>query len=111
MENESELIKLIVYPDLYARQSLKVRSVLLLIVEGILQRTHKNTNIISHRLVAIEGMSTVCTYHPTDTGPDAWHVPDEGNPQIIQLDRPSATAGPRSAVEIRAIAPDAQSYH
>ncbi|MGI8405880.1 MAG: DNA polymerase III subunit alpha, partial [Thermomicrobiales bacterium] len=111
LEDESGLINVIVYPDLYARQRLEVRSVPLLIVEGRLQRTQNNINIIAHRLVGIEGVPTAHPYHPTDTGTDSWQVPDEVNPQIIRLDRLSATAGPLSAAEIRAIALDAHSYH
>jgi len=110
LEDEWGLVNVIVFPDLYARQRSEVRSVPFLIVEGTLQRTQNNLTIIATRLVAIRETEAVQPYRPTESGTDPWRVADEVDPQIIQLERPATSDGPRITADIITIAPDAHSY-
>jgi len=71
LEDEWGLVNVIVYPDLYARQRLEVRSTPFLIVEGRLQRTQNNLTIIARNLRPIEPSAI------GDGRPRGDHQPDD----------------------------------
>lgn len=111
LEDEFGLVNIVVYPDLYERQRLEVRSTPMLIIDGKLQRSHNNINIVAERLDPIENM--------TFASPEVrqgWDVPptQQANPKRIQLVRLTDPAdpreGPRTEADIRAIAPMSHNY-
>jgi DNA polymerase III alpha subunit len=113
LEDEFSLVNIVVYPDLYERQRLHVRSTPLLIVEGRLQLVSNNINVVAERLIPIEEIQLAYPYRPEDTREDPWVVEEAVNPRIIQLDRrpaAGATNGPRTKADILAISPEAHSY-
>lgn len=71
LEDEWGLVNVIVYPDLYARQRLEVRSTPFLIVEGRLQRTQNNLTIIARNLRPIKPSAI------DDGRPRGDHQPDD----------------------------------
>jgi error-prone DNA polymerase len=110
LEDEFSLVNIVVYPDLYERQRLHVRSTPLLIVEGRLQLVSNNINVVAERLIPIEEVRLAYPYRQEDTREDPWVVEDAVNPRIIQLDRRTASNGPRTRADILAISPEAHSY-
>jgi len=108
LEDEYGLVNVVIYPDLYERQRLEVRSTPLLAIEGKLQLTHNNTNIIAERLIPIERMSF--------GGADAhngWDVPRTNDVDLSRVQLMRATTyedGPRSPADLRAVTPDAHNY-
>ena len=111
LEDEFGLVNVVVYPDLYERQRLEVRSTPMLIIDGKLQRSHNNINVVAERLESIENM--------TFASPEArqgWDVPptQQANPRHIQLVRLTDAAdpreGPRTGADVRAVAPMSHNY-
>ncbi|MEJ7837362.1 MAG: DNA polymerase III subunit alpha [Thermomicrobiales bacterium] len=113
LEDEFSLVNIVIYPDLYERQRLHVRSTPLLIVEGRVQLTNNNINVVAERLVPIEDVQLAYPYRPGATKEDPWVVEESANPQIIQLDHrrtPEVIDGPRTRADLMAISPEAHSY-
>jgi error-prone DNA polymerase len=106
LEDEFGLVNIVVYPDLYERQRLEVRSTPMLTVQGTLQLANNNVNIIAERLIPIENLTFTSASH------DGWEAPrDEVDLSRVQLMRIVADEdGPRSLADIRAVAPDSHNY-
>ncbi len=108
LEDEFGLANVIIYPDLYERQRMEVRSVPMLTVEGKLQKLHNNINIIAERLIPLESLQF-------DTIPDAhngWEQPgDEAEITSLQLTRATPLEDTIvSEADIRAVAPASHNY-
>ena len=115
LEDETGLVNVVIYPDLNKEQRYEVRSVPLLFVEGRLQRSGNNINVVARRLHPIEDspyaypepkVSEVIT--DADLDPDTIR---EVDPDRIQLVPVMEGAGPRSRADIRALIPDSHNYH
>jgi error-prone DNA polymerase len=109
LEDEFGLVNVVVYPDLYERQRLEVRSTPMLTIEGKLQLANNNTNIIAERLIPIESMS----FSPPESH-NGWDVPqsEEVDLSRVQLMRiVTYEDGPRSPADIRAVTPNSHNYH
>jgi len=109
LEDEFGLVNVVVYPDLYERQRLEVRSTPMLTIEGKLQLANNNTNIIAERLIPIESMN----FGRPDSH-DGWDVPhnEEVDLSRVQLMRITTYEdGPRSPADIRAVTPNSHNYH
>jgi error-prone DNA polymerase len=108
LEDEFGLVNVVVYPDLYERQRLEVRSTPMLIIEGRLQLANNNVNIVAERLHPMENI--------TFASPNAdkgWEEPSTqpANPERIQLVRLTGSAdGAKNDVNIRAIVPASHNY-
>ncbi len=110
LEDEFGLVNVVIYPDLYDRQRLEVRSTPMLAIEGTLQLANNNTNIIAERLTAIENMA-FRTFKPA--AHDGWETPrdEEVDLSRVQLMRITTDEdGPRSPADIRAVTPDSHNY-
>jgi error-prone DNA polymerase len=110
LEDEAGLVNVVVYPKLYERQRLEVRSTPLLIVEGTLQRSHNNINVVAHRVQPIENV----TFARPEMR-EGWDIPptQHADPERIQLVRLTAASpddGPRTPADIRALAPASHNY-
>jgi error-prone DNA polymerase len=108
LEDEFGLVNIVVYPDLYERQRLEVRSTPMLVVEGKLQLANNNVNIIAERLLPLEN-------HGAATPPshDGWDIPptDDVDLSRVQLMRITHIEDPQpTTADIRALAPDAHNY-
>jgi DNA polymerase III alpha subunit len=109
LEDEFGLVNVVVYPDLYERQRLEVRSTPMLTIEGKLQLASNNTNIIAERLIPIENMN----FGRPDSH-DGWDKPqsEEVDLSRVQLMRITTWEdGPRSPADIRAVTPNSHNYH
>ncbi len=109
LEDEFGLVNVVVYPDLYERQRLEVRSTPMLTIEGKLQLASNNTNIIAERLIPIENMN----FGRPDSH-DGWDKPhsEEVDLSRVQLMRITTwDDGPRSPADIRAVTPNSHNYH
>jgi len=107
LEDEFDLVNVIIYPDLYERQRLEVRSVPMLVVEGKLQKLHNNINIIAERLIPLESMRFA------DPGThNGWEAPnDDADLSRVQLMRITTNAdGVPTHANIRAVTPEAHNY-
>jgi error-prone DNA polymerase len=111
LEDEFGLVNVVVYPDLYERQRLEVRSTPMLIIAGKLQRSHNTINIIAEHLHPIEKV--------TFADPEArrsWDVPptqraDPNRIQLVRLTEPlDPWEGPHTGADIRAITPMSHNY-
>jgi len=110
LEDEFGLVNIVIYPDLYERQRLEVRSTPMLTIEGTLQLANNNTNIIAERLIPIENLA-FRTFKPA--AHDGWETPrdEEADLSRVQLMRIAADEdGPRSPADIRAVTPDSHNY-
>ena len=108
LEDEFGLVNVVVYPDLYERQRLEVRSTPMLIIEGRLQLANNNVNIVAERLHPIENMT-----FETPNADKGWEdISDQSvDPDRIQLVRLTGSPeGPKNQDEIRAIAPVSHNY-
>jgi error-prone DNA polymerase len=108
LEDEFGLVNIVVYPDLYERQRLEVRSTPLLTVEGTLQLANNNTNIIAERLIPIENMS----FGKPDSH-NGWDTPHSEDVDLTRVQLMRITTyedGPRSSADIRAVTPDSHNY-
>ena len=108
LEDEFGLVNIVVYPDLYERQRLEVRSTPMLTIEGKLQLANNNTNIIAERLIPIESMN----FGRPDSH-DGWDVPqneevDLSRDQLMRIT--TYEDGPRSPADIRAVTPNSHNY-
>ena len=108
LEDEFGLVNIIVYPDLYERQRLEVRSTPMLVVEGKLQLANNNVNIIAERLLPLENHGAV-----TPPAHNGWDIPptDDIDLSRVQLMRITHIEDPQpTTADIRALAPDAHNY-
>ncbi|HWV24557.1 MAG TPA: error-prone DNA polymerase [Thermomicrobiales bacterium] len=110
MEDEFDLVNVIVYPDLYEKQRLHVRSTPLLIVRGRLQLANNNINIVAEHLQPIEESHII-------SAPPAWGerpiLSDDINPahmQLVQLPSRDLLETPLTRADIRAVTPDSHNY-
>ncbi|MCO5219767.1 MAG: error-prone DNA polymerase [Thermomicrobiales bacterium] len=114
LEDEFNLVNIVVYPDLYARQRLQVRATPLLIVEGKLQLANNNVNIIAERLYPIEDSPFVAPtpnfaedmrneFEPEDVNPDRIQLVSIPSRNLIEV--------PITQADIRAVTPDSHNYH
>lgn len=108
LEDEFGLVNVVVYPDLYERQRLEVRSVPMLIIEGRLQLANNNVNIIADRLHPIENLPFEMTSTDKDPEETANQSVDPNRIQLIRLT--GSEEGPRNVADIRAIAPSSHNY-
>jgi error-prone DNA polymerase len=110
-EDEFGLVNVIVYPDLYEKQRLHVRSTPLLIVEGRLQLANNNVNIVAERLHPIENSPFI---YPAPTYvEDLERVLEEADPsriQLVQLPSRDFIEAPLTQADIRAVTPDSHNY-
>lgn len=111
LEDEYGLVNVVVYPDLYERQRLHVRSTSLLTVEGKLQLAQNNVNIIAERLHPMEESPYVA---PVETDYAELMKREDADPDRIQWIRaPSRDliVAPRlTSADIRAVVPEAHNY-
>ncbi len=108
LEDEFGLVNVVVYPDLYERQRLEVRSTPMLIIEGRLQLANNNVNIVAERLHSMENIS-----FETPGADKEWEEPStqSANPARIQLVRLNGSPdGPKNDLKLRAIAPASHNY-
>lgn len=85
LQDEYGLIDVIVHPDLYERQRQLVRATPPVVVEGWVQRTEANINVVASKLVAIEETAVIPPYHPAATTTDPWQMVAEVDLRLIQL--------------------------
>ncbi|MDQ3442777.1 MAG: DNA polymerase III subunit alpha [Chloroflexota bacterium] len=108
LEDEFGLVNIVIYPDLYERQRLEVRSTPMLTVQGTLQLANNNTNIVAERLIPMESM----TFRGAASH-DGWEASrdEEVDLSRVQLMRITAYEdGPRSPADLRAVTPDSHNY-
>jgi error-prone DNA polymerase len=108
LEDEFGLVNIVVYPDLYERQRLEVRSTPMLVVEGKLQLANNNINIIAERLLPLENHGAAIP--PAHNG---WDIPptDDVDLSRIQLMRITHIEDPQpTTADIRSLAPDSHNY-
>jgi len=111
LEDEHGLVNIVVYPDLYEKQRLHVRSTPLLIVEGTLQLANNNVNVVAERLHPIEDSQFI--YPAPQEWRDPESVPDDADPRAIQLVQVPARnliEPPLTQADIRAVTPDSHNY-
>ncbi len=94
LEDEDGLINVIVYPSLYDRQRLAVRSTPFLIVEGTLQRTQNNITIIARNLRPIERTAMGDGRSDGDRLPDDRH--EEADVRVLSFRSDAGAVHPRS---------------
>lgn len=106
LEDEHGLVNIVIYPDLYDRQRLEVRSTPMLVVEGKLQLANNNVNIIAERLLPLDSLGSSPPAH------NGWDIPptDDVDLRHVELMRIPAPSGPQSAAEIRAVSPASHNY-
>jgi len=108
LEDEFGLVNVVVYPDLYERQRLEVRSTPMLIIEGKLQLANNNVNIIAERLHPLENMTFETPNADKGWEEIAGQPVDPNRIQLVRLTEPEE--GPRNHAELRAIAPSSHNY-
>jgi error-prone DNA polymerase len=114
LEDEFGLVNIVVYPDLYERQRLEVRSTPMLVVEGKLQLIHNNINIVAERLLPLERLSFEAPDAHNGWDPGGWEL-QEANQEVdlrtVQLMRVTGPGeGPLTRAEVRAVAPTSHNY-
>ena len=105
-------MNIVVYPDLYEKQRLHIRSTPLLIVEGKLQLANNNVNIVAERVYPIEDSPFIS---PTPNfAEDIQPVQEEADPEHIQLvsipSRDLIEVPKITQADIRAVTPDSHNY-
>src|SRR5690606_21091298 len=93
-------VNVIIYPKLYEKQRLEVRSTPLLAVEGKLQLRNNNINIIAERLLSLEGMGTNLPAH------NGWDIPPTDDVDLgrVQLMREQVGNGSQDDDDLVSIA-------
>jgi error-prone DNA polymerase len=108
LEDEFGLVNIVIYPDLYERQRLEVRSTPMLVVEGKLQLANNNINIVAERLLPLENLGGA-----TPPSHNGWDIPPTADVDLsrVQLMRivPHAEAT-LTSVDISSITPEAHNY-
>ncbi len=111
LEDEFDLVNIVVYPDLYEKQRLHIRSTPLLIVEGKLQLANNNINIVAERVHPIENSPFIA---PTPNfAEDIQPVTEEVNPdriQLVSIPARNLIEVPITQADIRAVTPDSHNY-
>lgn len=111
LEDEFGLTNIVVYPDLYEEQRLHVRSTPLLIIEGRLQLSNNNVNIVAERLHPIEDSPFI---YPAPAYTDAMEAAleevDASRIQLVRLPSKDFIESPFTQADIRAVTPDSHNY-
>ena len=112
LEDEHGLVNVVVYPNLYEKQRLEVRSTPMLVVEGKVQLSDNNVNLIAERLLSLEGMGATLPAH------NGWDIPptdevDLSRVRLVRMPAPSEPAGEDDALtiaDIRSVSPVSHNY-
>lgn len=111
LEDEFGLANIIVYPDLYEKQRLHVRSTPLLTVEGKLQLAQNNINIIAEQLHPMDQSPYIVRPEADFTELTQEDEVDPGYVQWVHAPTRDLIETPHlTQADIRAVAPDAHNY-
>ena len=110
LEDEFNLVNIVVYPDLYEKQRLHIRSTPLLIVEGKLQLANNNVNIVAERVYPIEDSPFIAptpNFSEDIQGEEA----DPNHVQLVSIPSRDLIEVPKiTQADIRAVTPDSHNY-
>ena len=111
LEDEFDLVNVVVYPDLYEKQRLHIRSTPMLIVEGKLQLANNNINIVAERVHPMEDSPFIApTPNFAEDIQGEYEEADPKHVQLVKIPARNLIEAPITQADIRAVTPDSHNY-